>query len=76
MLHHRITINSCKKLTHIRFVLEGVVAAGPHAMEVGSPLAAEGTPGLVAILGGSETLETLLHDGRVLPVVVGVHLDV
>lgn len=48
----------------------------PPAVEVSGPLPEEGAVGGAALLGGPEPLEALLDDGRVLPVVVGVHLDV
>ena len=45
-------------------------------MEVGGTLAGEGTVGSSAILGSAVALKSLLDDGRILPVVVGVHLHV
>ncbi len=45
-------------------------------MEVGSTLTIEGARLTAAVLRGSEALETLLDDGRVFAVVVGVHLDI
>ena len=63
-------------LTHVGLVFEGEVAGGPPTVEVGGALAVEGAGRGAAVLGGAEPLEALLDDGRVLAVVVGVHLDV
>jgi hypothetical protein len=48
----------------------------PATVEVRGPLAEEGAVRGTTLLCGPQSLETLLDDGRVLPVVVGVHLDV
>ena len=65
-----------RKPTHISFVLEGVVAGGSAAVEVGGALPGKGTVGRSAILGGTVALESLLDDGRILTMVVGVHLHI
>ena len=64
------------ELTHVGLVLEGVVAVRAAAVEVGGALAGEGAVGRGAVLGGPVALEALLDDGRILAVVVGVHLHV
>lgn len=63
-------------LTHVSLVLEGVGASRSSTMEVGGPLTSEDTMRSGTALCGSEPLEALLEDGRVLSVVVGVHLYV
>lgn len=63
-------------LTHIGLIFEGEVAISSNAMEVGCSLTGEGAGHMVAVLGCSKPLETLLHDSRVLPVIIGMHLDV
>ena len=45
-------------------------------MEVGGSLSVEAAGLRAAVLSGAEPLEPLLDDGRVLAVVVGVHLGV
>ena len=45
-------------------------------MEVGGALTGKGAVGGGAVLGSAVALETLLDDGRILAVVVGVHLHV
>jgi hypothetical protein len=45
-------------------------------MEVGCSLAEESAIRSAALLGGPQPLKAFLDDGRVLPVVVGVHLNV
>lgn len=62
--------------THIRFILERELTRVSPAVEVGCPLAKEGTIRGSTLLRGSEPLEALLNDGRVFAVVVGVHLYV
>ena len=64
------------ELTHVGLVLEGVVAVRAAAVEVGGALAGEGAVGRGAVLGDPVALEALLDDGRILAVVVGVHLHV
>lgn len=65
-----------RQLTHIRFVFERVTATSASAMEMGGPLAEKGTIRGAAFFGGSVSLETLLDDGRIFSVVVGVHLNI
>lgn len=65
-----------QELTHVSFILESHFAAGADAVEVGGALAKEGAVRGAALLGGAVPLESLLDDGRVLAVVVGVHLHV
>lgn len=43
---------------------------------MGGALAEEGAVGRSAFFGGSVPLETLLDNGRILSMIVGVHLDV
>ncbi len=62
--------------THVSLVLEGELAGGPPAVEVGGALPVEGAGRVAAVLGGAEALEPLLDDGQVLLVVVAVHLHV
>lgn len=64
------------QLTHIRLILKRELTGVSPAMEVGCPLAKEGTVRSSTLLRGSEPLEALLNDGRVFTVVVGVHLHV
>lgn len=61
---------------HIRLILKRELTGVSPAMEVGCPLAKEGTVRSSTLLRGSEPLEALLNDGRVFTVVVGVHLHV
>lgn len=63
-------------LTHVGFVLEGVVTRVPAAVEVGRTLAVEVAAGSAAVLRRPEPLESLHYDGGGLPVIVGVHLHV
>ena len=63
-------------LTYVGLVLEREFAAVALAVEVRGALAVEGTERACTVLGGAEALEAELHDGRVLAVVVGVHLHV
>lgn len=65
-----------KILTHIGFVLEGIPTSSPPAMKVRRPLPGEWAVLGGAALGSSESLESLLNDGRVLAMIVGVHLYV
>jgi hypothetical protein len=64
------------RLTHIGLVLEGEPTARPPAVEVRGPLSEEGAVRGAALFRRPVPLEALLYDGGVLPVVVGVHLDV
>ena len=63
-------------LTHIRFVLKVEVASGSEAVEVRGPLLVVVAGESAAVLRRAEPLEPFAHDGRVLPVIVGVHLNV
>lgn len=63
-------------LTHVGLVLEGMVAVVALAMKVRRLLAEEGARLEQTIFGGAKALEALLDDGRVLAMVVGVHLHV
>lgn len=63
-------------LTHIGLVLEREPAARSSAVKVRRSLPEERAIGRPALLSCPVSLETLLDDCRVLPVVVGVHLDV
>jgi hypothetical protein len=70
-------ISSVKlRLTHIGLVLEGEPTARPPAVEVRGSLSEEGAVRGAALFRRPVPLEALLYDGGVLPVVVGVHLDV
>ena len=62
--------------THVSLVLESEVAALAAAVEVRGALAVEWAGLGAAVFGGAEPLEALLNDGRVLAVVVRVHLRV
>ena len=64
------------KITHVGLVLERVVASGSSAVEVGGALSGKGAVRSGAVFGGPVPLEAFLDDGRVLAVVVGVHLYV
>ena len=64
------------KITHVGLVLERVVASGSPAVEVGGALSGKGAVRSGAVFGGPVPLEAFLDDGRVLAVVVGVHLHV
>lgn len=77
MLECKIIVKKKPPLTHIRLILERVLTAAASAMEVRRPLA--GKRAIVrgaAFLGGAKPLEPLLNDGRVLAMVVAVHLHV
>ncbi|KAJ8885930.1 hypothetical protein PR048_012136 [Dryococelus australis] len=63
-------------LTHVGLVLEGELAVVAAAVEVRGALAEEGAVRGAALLRRAEPLEALLDDGRVLAVVVGVHLHI
>lgn len=62
--------------THISFVLEGVIAGWPYTVKVCRALSVKGTVIRLAIFGCTEALEPFLHNGGILPVVVGVHLHI
>lgn len=64
------------KLTHISLILECVIAVVTATVKVRRLLPEKGTRLKKAILGGSKSLKTLLNDGRVLAVVVGMHLHI
>lgn len=65
-----------RALTHVSFILESHFATRADAVEVSGALAEEGAVRGAALLGGAVPLESLLDDGRVLAVVVGVHLNI
>ena len=62
--------------THVGFVLEMKVAPGSEAMKVSRPLLVVVASDRPAVFCRAKSLEALAHDGGVLPVVVGVHLNV
>lgn len=64
------------RLTHVGFVFERELAVIASAMEMSGPLAVKPAVWRPTFLGGSESLESFLYDGRVFPMVVRVHLHV
>lgn len=63
-----------KKHTHICFVFESEVTAWSSTMKMSRSLSVKSTHRCPTILCGAESLETFLYNGRILPVIVGVHL--
>lgn len=69
-------VQEMKSLTHIAFIFEGKPASMPPAVEVRGALAEEGTIGRPALLCGSESLEALLYNRRILTMIIGMHLHI
>ena len=63
-------------LTHISFVFEGEVAVWSATVKMSRPLSVKATGGCPTILSGSKPLKAFLDNGRVLAVVVGMHLNI
>lgn len=72
----RLVMLWCCLLTHVAFILKRESTTLPPTMEMRSPLAEEGAVRGPAFLGGPESLEALLYNGRILAVIIGVHLHV
>lgn len=62
--------------THVGFVFKCVGASRPSTVEVRGPLAGEHTMWSGTALSGAEPLEPFLKYGRVLAVIVRMHLDI
>lgn len=62
--------------THVSLVFERVIAVVTPTVEMSGFLSEKGTGLEETVLGGAKSLKALLDDGRVLAVVVGVHLHV
>lgn len=63
-------------LTHICFVFKRVLAIIPSAMKMSSPLSIKSAIRSLTLFCRSIPLKTFLNYGRILSVVVGVHLNI
>lgn len=63
-------------LTHISLIFESVTTVRSTAVKVRGALTLEGAIGRDAVFGCSESLKAFLNDGRVLAMVIGMHLHI
>lgn len=63
-------------VTHVSFIFERIVARWSNAMKMCCSLSIKSAIISGTIFGCSETLETFLHDCRIFPMVICMHLDI
>lgn len=63
-------------LFHVGFVFECIIAGWPSAVEMCGPLSGKAAGRGGAIFRGSKSLKSFLDDGRILSMIIGVHLYV
>lgn len=71
-----VSLTVCIKLTHVGFIFERKLTVVAPAMEMCGPLAVKRAVRGPAFFRGPKPLESFLYYGRILSVVVGVHLHV